>query len=110
MSDESILTDRLPPQAPEAEKSVLGSTLRDNSVIGDVIRILRPESFYSDVHQKIYQAIIDLYDKGTPVDLVILAETLQQRGQFEDIGRAPYLAELWDASPTSANAEYYARI
>jgi replicative DNA helicase len=114
MSDESILSDRLPPQAIEAERAVLGSMIRaggkQENVIGDVIRIVRPESFYSDAHQKIYQAIIDLYDKGTPVDLVILAETLQQRGQFEDIGRASYLAELWDASPTSANAEYYARI
>ncbi len=110
MPPERILEGRLPPQSPEAEKSVLGSMLRDNSVIGDIIHILRTESFYSDAHQKIYQGIIELYDKGHPVDLVMLAENLQQKGQLEDIGRAVYLAELWDSSPTAANGEYYARI
>ena len=110
MPPDPNLTDRLPPQALEAEKSVLGSLLRDNAVIGDVIPILRTENFYSDAHQKIYQAIIDLYDAGTPVDTVLLAETLQRKGQFDDIGRGAYIAELWDFTPTAANAEYYARI
>src|SRR5438105_15827244 len=103
--------DRLPPQSPEAERSVLGSMLRDNEVIGDVILILgRPEYFYADAHRKIHQAIISLYEKGHPVDVVVLAEELKQRGQIEDIGGYGYLGKLWDAAPTAANAEYYARI
>src|SRR5207248_50456 len=65
---------------------------------------------YSDAHQKIYQAVIALYDKGHPVDLVVLAEELIQRGQIEDIGGPAYLAELWDAVATAANAEHYAKI
>src|SRR5215475_3033390 len=97
MPPERILKDRLPPQNPEAEKSVLGSMLRDNGVIGDVVQIVRPDSFYADAHQKIYQAIIDLYDQNKPVDLVMLADTLQQKGLLEDVGRAAYLAELWDS-------------
>jgi replicative DNA helicase len=102
--------ERLPPQNAEAERSVVGSMLRDNGIIGDVVQILRTEHFYADAHQKIYSAIVDLYDKGKPVDVVVLAEELHQRGQIKDIGDYPYLGELWDAAPTAANAEYYAKI
>src|SRR5690606_19367897 len=59
---------------------------------------------------KIFQAIIDLADSGQPVDLVILAERLKQQKQIEDVGGYAYLAELWEAAPTAANAEYYAHI
>jgi replicative DNA helicase len=110
MSPERDAPDRLPPQSREAERSVLGSLLRDNAVIGDVVQILRTDYFYEDAHQKIYQAILALYDRGHPVDVVVLAEELKQRGQIEDVGSYAYLAELWEASPTAANAEYYARI
>ncbi len=102
--------DRLPPQSKEAEQCVLGSMLRDNVVIGDVLQILRPDNFYLDAHQKICQAVTALYDQGHPVDLVVLAEERKTRKQIEDIGGYAYLGQLWDAAPTAANAEYYARI
>jgi replicative DNA helicase len=110
MSPEKAAADRLPPQSREAERSVLGSMLRDNLVINEVVQIVRDEHFYQDAHQKIFQAMAALNDKGHPVDLIVLAEELKQRGQIEDIGGYGYLAELWDAAPTAANAEYYARI
>ena len=53
---------------------------------------------------------MDLYNDGQPVDLVILADVLKKRKQLEDVGGDAYLAELWDAAPTAANAEYYAKI
>src|SRR5438309_1108602 len=84
--------------------------LRDNGVIGDVVQIIRFDNFYADAHQKIFQAVIALYDKGHPVDLVLLADLLKEQKQIEDVGGYGYLAELWDAAPTAANAEYYARI
>jgi len=85
--------------------------LRDNQVISDVVNIVRAEHFYTDAHQKIYQGIVNLYiDRGQPADLVTLANHLQQEKQIEDIGGYPYLAELWDAAPTAANAEFYAKI
>jgi replicative DNA helicase len=102
--------DRLPPQSREAERCVLGSMLRDNGVIGDVLQIIRGENFYADAHQKTFSAIVSLYDRGHPVDLVMLAELLKEQKHIEDIGGYAYLAELWDAAPTAANAEYYARI
>jgi replicative DNA helicase len=102
--------ERLPPQSRDAERSVLGSMLRDNGVIGDVVQIVREENFYLDAHQKIFKAITSLYDRGSPVDAVMLAELLREQKQIEDIGGYGYLGELWDAAPTAANAEYYARI
>src|ERR1700694_547516 len=102
--------ERLPPQSREAERCVLGSMLRDNGVIGDVVQILRPDNFYADAHQKIYQAVITLYDRAHPVDAVMLAELLKEQKHIDDIGAYGYLGELWDAAPTAANAEYYARI
>jgi len=102
--------ERLPPQSHEGERCVLGSMLRDNAVIGDVLQILREENFYADAHRKIFRGIISLYDKGEPADLVTLAERLHQHKHIEDIGGYKYLAEIWDAAPTAANAEYYAKI
>jgi replicative DNA helicase len=84
--------------------------LRDNPVIGDVLQIIRPDNFYLDAHQKICHAIIALYDKAHPVDLVVLAEELKNRKHIEEIGGYAYLGQLWDAAPTAANAEYYAKI
>jgi replicative DNA helicase len=109
MPDSDTL-DRLPPQSPEAERSVLGSMLRDNAVISDIVQVVRAENFYSDAHQKIFQAIQDIYDKGQPVDLVVLAEALKQRGHLEDIGGAKALGPLWEAAPTASNAVYHAHI
>ena len=108
---ESPGPDRLPPQSRDAERSVLGSMLRDNVVINDVLQILQTaESFYFDAHQKIFHAIKDTYNNGHPVDLVILTEVLKSRKQLEDVGGEDYLADLWVAAPTAANAEYYAKI
>src|SRR2546428_7474622 len=102
--------DRLPPQSRDAERCVLGSMLRDNGVIGDVLQIVRQENFYQDAHRKIFNGVVTLYDRGHPVDLVMLAELLKEQKQIEDVGGYSYFAELWDAAPTAANAGHYARI
>lgn len=109
MSD-IIPSDRLPPQSKEAEMGVLGSVFRDNQVLNDVLKILRPENFYFDAHQKIFQAMIDLSTEVKPIDMLIMHEVLKQRQQLEDIGGTAYLADLWQGTPTAANAEYYAKI
>jgi replicative DNA helicase len=105
-------SDRLPPQSRDAERCVLGSMLRDNICIHDVSQILQRDGllFYFDAHQKIYKTIIEIYDSGEPIDIVILADRLKQHGLIEDVGGYTYLAELWDAAPTAANSEYYSRI
>src|SRR5262245_48285697 len=102
--------DRLPPQSRDAERSVIGSMLRDNAVINDVLQIIRSDDFYFDAHQKISKTIVEINNQGNPVDLVILAEALRQQKFLEDIGGVAYLADLWDTAATAAYAEHYARI
>lgn len=110
MSADVIPPDRLPPQSREAEMGVIGSVLRDNLVLNEVLQVVRVDNFYFDAHQKVFQAVVDTYNDGKPVDLVILHEVLKQRKQLEDVGGVEYLTDLWDAAPTASNAEYYARI
>jgi replicative DNA helicase len=101
---------KLPPHSRDAEQCVLGSMLRDNGVIADVLRTLGAEDFYTDAHQRIFRTIVALFDSGRPVDAVLLAEELKSRKAIEDIGGYVYLGELLAQAPTSANAEHYARI
>jgi replicative DNA helicase len=84
--------------------------LRDVGVIADVVQSVREESFYFDAHRKIFRGIIAHFDKGQQPDLVILAEWLKEQKFLEDVGGYSYLAELWDAAPTAANATHYAAI
>ena len=66
--DANSLQDRLPPQNRDAERALLGGMLRDNNVIGDILQIVRDENFYSDAHQKVFQGVSALYDRGQPAD------------------------------------------
>ena len=100
----------IPPQNIEAEQSILSAILIDNNVLLDVIELLTVSDFYKSAHQKIYSAMLDLFDKGEPVDLVTLANHLDEKGRLEDVGGASYLARLVDAVPLAVNAQHYARI
>ena len=100
----------LPPQNIEAEESILSAILIDNDALLDVIEALGPEDFYRTGHQKIYEAITDLFDKAEPVDLVTLANKLKEKGQLEVVGGASYLARLVDTVPLAVNARHYAKI
>lgn len=102
--------DRLPPQNLDAEVAVLGSMLIDNQTIPDVARLLRKSDFYAPDHQILYEAILDLFDQGKPVDLVILTEDLRRREALEQLGGPSALVALMERVPSAANAEYYANI
>ena len=106
---ESLL-ERTLPQSVEAEMSVLGAMLLDNEVINVVIPLVNKQSFYKTAHQELYQTILELYDKGQVVDLVLLREELKKRSLLEKVGGVEYLIELEDAVPTIGNVEYYANI
>jgi len=101
---------RLPPQSLEGEMSVLGGILLENEALNKALEILRPEDFYRDGHRKIFQALIDLSDKGEPADLVTLTAILQARGEIDAVGGGSYLATLVDYVPTAANIAYYCRL
>ncbi|HJW86286.1 MAG: dnaB [Candidatus Brocadiaceae bacterium] len=106
---ESLL-ERTLPQSVEAEMSVLGAMLLDNEVINVVIPLVNKQSFYKTAHQELYQTVLELYDKGQVVDLVLLREELKKRSLLEKVGGVEYLIELEDAVPTIGNVEYYANI
>ena len=102
--------DRTPPQDMAAEQSVLGSMLISKDAIADVAEVLRGVDFYRPSHETIHDAIIDLYGRGEPVDMVTVAAELQRRGELQRVGGAPYLHTLSANVPIAANAGYYAEI
>ena len=102
--------ERTPPQDLNAEQSVLGGMLLSRDAIADVVEVLRPGDFYRPAHQLVYDAVLDLYGRGDPVDGVTVADALQKAGTLARAGGAPYLATLISSVPTAANAGYYARI
>lgn len=109
-ADIGALADRLPPQNLEAEKSLLGSILLDNEILHDVVSIIGPDDFYRDTHQVIFTAIRDMYENRKGIDAVTLAEELEKRGQFEQVGGNDMLTEIVEIVPHAANGKYYAEI
>jgi len=103
-------SDRVPPNNKLAERTTLGSMMRDNRVIDELLPMLHSDDFYTDAHRKIHVVILDLHSRRVPVDAVTVAEQLHNRSWVKDVGGYGYLADLWDAAPTGANARYYAGI
>ncbi|OLS03431.1 replicative DNA helicase [Tissierella creatinophila] len=101
---------RIPPHSIEAEQSVLGSMIIDKTAINTAIEIIRPDDFYKQSNGEIYSAIIDLFNKNEPVDIITLQEELKRRGSLEAIGGVTYLANLSGGVATTANTEYYCKI
>ncbi len=110
MSSAVNLKDAVPVHNDEAEVAALGAILIDPEALPTVSHLLRAEDFYKTAHQKIYEALLALFDRGQSVDLITLAEELRSRGALEQCGGAAYISRLTSAVPTSANIEYYARI
>jgi replicative DNA helicase len=101
---------RVPPQSLEAEESVLGGILLDNTALDPVIEVLIAEDFYRESHRKIFRAMLDLSEKGEPADIITLGEVLRAKNAIADVGGMTYLAELAERVPTAANILHYARI
>ncbi len=101
---------RVPPQNIEAEQNLLGGLLVDETALPRVIELVQPSDFYKEAHGIIYSAILNLFDRNEPRDLVTVHNALLSTGKLEAVGGASYLAELADIMPFAANIEYYARI
>jgi len=101
---------KIPPQNLEAEQAVLGALMLDPEVGSTVFEILIPEDFYRDKHRQVYEAIRDLFEKGDPIDLVTVAETLRRQGRLEQVGGIATISEIARSVPSAANVEYYARV
>jgi replicative DNA helicase len=104
------VADRVPPQNLEAEMGTLGSMLLDRDAIARVVELLQPADLYRDAHRVIFEAIVELFERGQPIDLITVADRLRDAGRLDDAGGAGYIAALLNSVPTAANAEYYAKI
>jgi len=104
------IVDKLPPRNTDAEKSLLGSLLIDKEAINKVVDFLRPEDFYNRNHQIIFEAIITLFEKREPIDLLNLSNRLQDSGNLDISGGLSYLTSLASSVATSAHATSYAKI
>lgn len=107
---EAQLIGRIPPHSLEAEQSVLGAMILDKEAINTAIEIIRPDDFYKEANKEIFEAILILFNKNEPVDLITLSEELKRRGTLENIGGVTYLANLSSGVATTANVKYYCKI
>ncbi|WP_377887224.1 replicative DNA helicase [Alkalihalobacillus sp. R86527] len=108
MSD--LFADRTPPQNIEAEQAVIGAVFLETDALTTATEVLQSEDFYRAAHQKIFSVMIELSEKGEPVDLVTVTSELQDRSLLEEIGGVSYLSDLANSVPTAANVEYYSKI
>lgn len=109
-SAEELLAKGLPPQDLDAERAVLGSILRDNHCLTEVVKLLAADQFYSDKHQKIFHSMVQMFDAGKAIDAFTLGDELARAGVLMEIGGAPALKELYDETITAAYVGQYARI
>ena len=105
-----VRPERLPPQNLEAEESVLGSMMLSAEAIAEVIEQIKPDDFYMRPHRQIYEAVLDIYARGHPVDAITAVEELKRRGELEDVGGHLRIHELVEQVATPASAGHYARI
>ncbi|WP_099598054.1 replicative DNA helicase [Reichenbachiella sp. 5M10] len=106
----SVQLGKVPPQATDLEEVVLGALMLEKDALTTVVDILKPESFYKEAHTKIYEAIVQLFNKSEPVDLMTVTSQLRKNGTLEVAGGAYYLADLTTKVNSAANIEYHARI
>ena len=106
-SDASL---RVPPHDLHAEQAVLASVLLNNDLINGVMEVLRPGDFYQGAHRILYEAMVDLYDRGRPIDQLTLSAALKDRNAEQQVGGLAYLSEIVTAVPISDNVVHYARI
>jgi replicative DNA helicase len=101
---------RVPPQNIEAEMSVLGSLMLDKDAIIQVADIVRVGDFYKDDHNRIYEAILKLYEENEPIDVLSLANRLEEISILEKVGGSSYLASLVNTVPSATNVVHYAKV
>ena len=108
--EQQSVAHRLPPQNLEAEQCVLGSILLKEGALAKVLDILTDQDFYRDAHKTIYAALVALFEKNEPLDLITLTDILRDWNKLDAVGGPAYLASLTDIVPLSANVVYYAQI
>ena len=104
------MQERIIPQNISAEQNVLCAMLIDNKAVGTVSGILKPDDFYRQAHRVIYRAMLNLYGRGEPVDLVTVIEELRKMNKLQEVGDVSYITLLGEVAPTAANVKFHAQI
>lgn len=110
MANKEVVAGKIPPQNIDAEKSLLGAVLIDEETLADISEHVTIKDFYEKRHSTIYNAMMNLYEKHKPVDLLTLTDELKRKKELDIIGGSAYLTELTNYVPTSAHAEAYAEL
>ncbi|HZX49174.1 MAG TPA: DnaB-like helicase N-terminal domain-containing protein, partial [Nitrospirota bacterium] len=103
-------TFKVPPQNIEAEQSVLGAILIENSAIYKAIEIINANDFYKEAHKRIFLSMLELNERNEAIDLVTLTDYLRKKNDVEIVGGVTYLSMLSNTVPTAANIRYHAKI
>lgn len=101
---------RVPPQNLDAERALLGSVMLKPDAMHDIIDVVSPDAMYAEKHRLIFTAILELFSKSEPIDLLTLSGKLKDQGLLDQVGGNSYLAELVNVVPSAANAKHYAEI
>src|SRR3989344_5672889 len=101
---------RIPPQNIEAEMALLGSIMLRPEALFEVMEMVTSDSFYSEKHRIIFETMMELFTKRSPIDLLSASTRLKEKGWLDQVGGNTYLTELVNVVPSSANVEYYAEI
>ncbi len=104
------MLDRVPPQNIEAEQSVLGAILIEQSAIAKISDILQPEDFYREAHKLVYRAAISLFERGEAIDFITVIDMLRREESLERAGGISYITSLANGVPTAANIVFHAKI
>jgi replicative DNA helicase len=110
MANKEVIAGKIPPQNVDAEKSLLGAVLIDEETLADISEHVTEKDFYEKRHSTIFTAMMSLYEKHKPVDLLTLTDELKRKKELDIIGGSAYLTDLTNYVPTSAHAEAYAQL
>jgi len=110
MARNSQKEGRIPPQNLDSEKALLGSIMLKPEGMNDAIDTISPDSFYAEKHRMVFQAMLELFSKSEPIDLLSLSSKLKEKGKLDQVGGSSYLTELVNSVPSASNLKHYAQI
>ncbi|MCP3032169.1 replicative DNA helicase [Halobacillus sp. A1] len=105
-----VWNDRTPPHNIEAEQAVLGAVFLEPEAMSTAAEYLLPEDFYRASHERIFEVMLNLTDRGDPIDLVTVTTALSNNKVLEEVGGVSYLSDIANSVPTAANISYYTKI
>src|ERR1051326_2452335 len=104
------MLERPLPNSSESERAILGAIILDNALISQAIELLRPEDFYIPAHRRIFLAMISLFERGSKIDQILIAEELRREGEIETVGGLSFISNLLLGLPHFTNIAHYAKI